>query len=270
MLEPCVCLDLVFEGWDTPAAIDAVAEAGINAFEIWGWRDKDIERIRERAEQRQLTMVAMSLDPAVRIVDEGNVPEFLRSVRESIEAANRLHCGRLVVHVQEVPHGTGEPWYSSKERMDLLKAQRSNIAKALKAAAPFAEDSGVALMIEPLNTLVDHDGYCLSCSRHGIEVLKEVDSPAVRMLYDIYHMQVSEGNIINNITENIGFWGHIHVADAPGRHDPGTGEINFINVLTSARRAGYDGYVGMEYIPLQEPVVSIKATADIIRAGNRE
>jgi hydroxypyruvate isomerase len=182
--------------------------------------------------------------------------------------AERIGCRRLVVHVQPVPTGSGPSRLAEAAREPILRRQRRNIAAALKPAAALAEASGVALMLEPLNTLVDHHGYCLSCCGDGVEVLREVGSPAVKLLFDIYHMQISEGNLISNLTANVDLVAHLHVADVPGRHEPGTGEINFLNVLSSARAAGYAGCVGMELVPTADPLAAIRSTARIIEQAN--
>jgi hydroxypyruvate isomerase len=267
-LVPCVCIDLVFKGWDTLKAIDAVAAAGIPAFEFWGWRDKDIGAIAESAKRHHLQIAAMSLDPAVRILEGDADAAFLKSIGESLAAAKRIGCRRLVVHVQQVPMGSGASRFPDPARDQVLRTQRRNIASALKKAAPLAEAAGVVLMLEPLNILVDHNGYCLSCSGDGAEVLREVGSPAVKLLFDIYHMQISEGNLIGNITANVDLLAHLHIADVPGRHEPGTGEINFPNVLTAARSAGYDGCVGMEMVPTGDPLAAIRAAARMIELAN--
>ena len=263
-LVPCVCIDLVFQGRDSLEAIDAVAAAGIPAIEFWGWRDKPIEAIGERAKRHRLQVAAMSLDPAVRILDGNADVEFLKSVEESLAVARRIGCRRLVVHVQQVPMGSGTSRFPDPARAQVLGTQRRNIAAALKKAAPLAEAAGVVLMLEPLNILVDHNGYCLSSSGDGAEVLREVASPSVKLLFDIYHMQISEGNLIGNLTANADLLAHLHIADVPGRHEPGTGEINFPNVLAAVRAAGYDGCVGMEMAPTGDPVAAIEAAARMI------
>jgi hydroxypyruvate isomerase len=206
----------------------------------------------------------MSLDPAVRILDGDADAEFLKSVAESLAVAKRIGCRRLVVHVQQVPMGSGASRCPDPARAQALHAQRRNIAAALKKAAPLAEAAGVVLMLEPLNILVDHNGYCLSSSGDGADVLREVGSPAVKLLFDIYHMQISEGNLIGNLTANVDLLAHLHIADVPGRHEPGTGEINFANVLAAVRSAGYDGCVGMEMVPTGDPLAAIKAAARMI------
>lgn len=267
-LTPCVCIDLVFQGRSPLEAIDAVAGAGIPAIEFWGWRGRDLDAIADRARRHRLEIAAMSLDPAVRILDGDALDDFLASVEESLSAAKRIGCRRLVAHVQPVPMGAGPSRLRDPGRETVLRTQRANVAAALKRAAPLAEAAGVVLMLEPLNVIVDHAGYCLSTSGDGAEVLREVGSPAVRLLFDVYHMQISEGNLIANLTANVDLLAHLHLADVPGRHEPGTGEISFPNVLSAVRSAGYTGCVGMEMVPTGDPVEAIRSTARMIERAN--
>jgi hydroxypyruvate isomerase len=120
----------------------------------------------------------------------------------------------------------------------------------LTLLAPLAERYGVTLNLEPLNTTVDHAGYWLDSSQAGFELVRRVGSPNLRLLFDIYHMQVMEGNLIARMRAHLDLIGHIHVADVPGRHQPGTGEINYRNIFCALRDAGYDRAVGMEFAPL--------------------
>ncbi|MDQ3054782.1 MAG: TIM barrel protein, partial [Actinomycetota bacterium] len=126
---------------------------------------------------------------------------------------------------------------------------RATAVENLKRAAPLAEDAGIVLMSEGLNS-VQTPGYFLDTSTLGFEIVDEVNSPAVKFQYDVYHMQIMEGNLIDTIKANVVKIAHIQIADVPGRHEPGTGEINYPNVLKAIEDAGYDGYVAFEYVPL--------------------
>jgi hydroxypyruvate isomerase len=140
--------------------------------------------------------------------------------------------------------------------------KRKSVLEGLKSLAPYAETAGVILVLEPLNTLVDHAGYWLNRSQAGIDLVKTVNSPNIRLLFDIYHQQITEGNLIERITHNLEWIGHIHVADVPGRHEPGTGEINYANIFARLRSADYQGYVGLEFSPT---VASEKAAAEALK-----
>ena len=108
--------------------------------------------------------------------------------------------------------------------------------------------------MECLNTLVDHVDYFIASWQEGVAITRAVDSVAVGLTFDAYHHQVNEGNLISSLTQEIDLVRHIHIADVPGRHEPGTGEINYLNLLSAAKRAGYDGYLGLECVPTQRDV----------------
>ena len=272
MLQMSVCIELIFADRDFPARIDAVADAGLPAFEFWGWEDKDIASIAESKEAHGLEVAALSVSPQVNLLEGDSIPDFLNAIRESCQVAHQLGCKRLMAHAHDVPWAAGQPWYSCLGD-DTEKARRrmqhDNIVRAFKQAAPIADAEGVTLLVEPLNTLMDHSGYFIGSSQEGFSIVREVDSPSVRLLFDVYHMQIGEGNLISNLTEHIDLVGHLHVADVPGRHEPGTGEISFLNVLSAAKRVGYDGYVGLEYIPSGDSMASLHLIRQIVDQVNR-
>jgi len=137
-------------------------------------------------------------------------------------------------------------------------AQRELVVGKLQAAAPLLEDSGMTAVLEPLNVLVDHAGYYLVTTAEGLGIVDEVGSPNVKLLYDIYHQQISEGNVIRNLTENLDRIGHVHAADNPGRWEPGTGELNYAVIFRKLDEAGYQGYVGLEYRPSKDPAETLR------------
>ncbi len=271
MLQVDVCIEMIFTDRDFIARIDAVAEAGLPAFEFWGWRNKDLPAIIERQKRHGLAVANLEVDPKVDLLGGESIPAFVQGVREGCRVARQLGCKCLHTPVQDVPWGPGQPWYAymGDERQTALHcSQRANVVRALKAAVPVAEGEGITLLLEPLNWLVNHAGYFVSSSREGFEILAEVDSPALRLLCDFYHQQITEGNLINTFTSHVKQMGHVHVADVPGRHEPGTGEINFLNVLGAVKRAGYDGYVGLEYEPSADSLSSMQLIRHIVDQVN--
>jgi hydroxypyruvate isomerase len=135
-----------------------------------------------------------------------------------------------------------------------------NSADGLRRVAKAAEDAGVLLAIELLNSKVNHPDYQCDHTAWGVKVIEAVDSPAVKLLYDIYHMQVMEGDIIRTIQDNHQHFGHYHIAGNPGRNDPDASqEINYPPVLRAIEATGYTGYLGMEYTPKGDPVESLRA-----------
>lgn len=134
-----------------------------------------------------------------------------------------------------------------------------NTAEGLRRVAKAAERAGVTLALELLNDKVDHPDYHCVHTRWGVEVCKRVDSPAVKLLYDIYHMQLMEGDIIRTIQANSGYFAHYHIAGAPGRHEPDdTQETNYRGVVSAIAATGYSGYIGHEYVPLGDPLKALR------------
>jgi hydroxypyruvate isomerase len=228
--------------------IDTVAEAGLKAFEFWQWKEKDLDAIRERAQSRGLQIATFALDTGGPMVASGHVAEFLAGLKGTLETARRLQVKTLLCTV-------------GQELQDVdRKTQHASIAEKLKAGAPLLEDAGVTAAVEPLNILVDHRGYYLSTSAEGLEIIDEVGSPNVRLLFDVYHQQITEGNVTQNLTRNIDRIGYVHIADVPGRHQPGTGELNYANIFKALEGAGYQGFVGLEYRPHGDAAESLKQT----------
>ena len=121
----------------------------------------------------------------------------------------------------------------------------------LRFAAEATEREGIRLLVEALNS-GRFPGFYLNQTRQAVELINEVGSSNLRILYDTFHMQIMEGNLTNTIKDKLPYIGHIQIADNPGRHEPGTGEINFENLLRFIDEAGYSDWIGCEYIPLND------------------
>ena len=132
-------------------------------------------------------------------------------------------------------------------------------AEGLRRVAKAAEEAGVYLVLELLNSKVNHAGYQCDRTEWGVEAIKRVESPRVKLLYDIYHMQIMEGDLIRTIQDNHEHFAHYHTAGNPGRNNlDETQEIYYPAVITAIRDSGYDGYVGHEFIPIGDPVEALK------------
>jgi hydroxypyruvate isomerase len=131
----------------------------------------------------------------------------------------------------------------AKEKIDTM-------AENLRMLAGHPEAASCTLLLEPLNTALDHRGCFLNHSAPGVEIVRRVDSPRVKLLYDIYHMSMMNEDVLTEIDRNLDWIGYFHVADLPGRHQPGTGRIDYQAVNTLLRRARYEGFIGMEFSAL--------------------
>ena len=240
MLKLSACIEMIYSDLPFVERIAQVGRAGLRAFEFWGWEDKDIDAIGEAKDKAGVAVASIVGSGGGDLVDPAQRGAFVQGVGKSIETAHRLGCKTLIIVT-----GNGRAGVPRA-------AQHHSIVEGLKQAAPLAEAESVTLALEPLNILVDHKGYYLSTSAEGFQILNEVASPNVKLLYDIYHQQITEGNLIANIEAGIKDIAHFHVADVPGRHEPGTGEINYRNVFKRIDALGYQGYVGLEYGPVAD------------------
>ena len=146
-----------------------------------------------------------------------------------------------------------------------VDSQKSLLIENLKRVADICEKEDVIVVLEPLNSLYDHKGYYLDSSYIGFEIVKAVNSPAIKILYDCYHMQIMEGNLVNSILTNIDFIGHFHSAGVPGRNELHCGETNYPFVIEAADKAGYDRYFGFEYWPTYDNQASLKDVFAYVR-----
>ncbi len=239
-----VCVDALYMGKSFPEGMRETKEAGIDAFEFWSWWDKDLDQIAAEKEKLGLTVAAMCTK-FISLVDPSQHEQYLAGLEESLKAAEKLGCKTLI---SQVGADTGE----ARDK------QYAALLRGLKLAAPRLEKSGVTLVVEPLNTAVDHAGYYLSSSKEAFQLAREVGSENVKILFDIYHQQITEGDVIRSIRENISLIGHFHAAGNPGRHEIDTGELDYPNIFRAIEETGYTGYMGLEYFPLEPPLEGLK------------
>lgn len=246
-----VCIEMVFSNPVFTDRIPQVKESGIEYFEFWGWGGKDLEAIKSSSQECGVKPSVFGCSGG-SLVDSANRGEFLKGVEESIEVARDLGVSRLIATTGNELHGVSRD------------AQHNSVVEGLRAAAPLLEAAGITLVVEPLNLLVDHAGYFLASSDEGFSIVDEVGSPCVKLLFDIYHQQITEGHIIKRITSNIARIGHFHVADNPGRNEPGTGELNYRNIFKAIRETGYEGFIGLEYHPKADPVATLRSVKALL------
>jgi hydroxypyruvate isomerase len=230
-----------------------VKDAGFTHYEFWPWRDKDIDAIVALNRELGLTPVQFSASPVkgfghgITSPDPVRRDEFEEEIRSAVAVAKKLGVKKICVVAGEETKG-----YSREE-------QTQAVIAALKAGAKIVEPEGITIILEPLNVLVDHPRQLIIRSEHAALVLKVVGSPNVKMLFDIYHQQISEGNLAGNIRKYHDLIGYYQLADHPGRHQPTTGEINYPFVLWTIHETGYGDPIGMEMSPKGDPMEAFNA-----------
>ena len=226
------------------AAIRTVADLGYTAVETYDWRMLDTTAVKEILEETGVDLVSI-LVMENRLTTPACRDLWLESLKATCEAASKMGVKRAIT---QVGNDTGAP----------REAQHVSIVETLKAARPILEQYGVTVMPEPLNIKVNHPGYYLTSAAEAFDIIREVDSPFVKVVYDIYHQQVTEGDIIPTVTKNLDLIAHLHSAGHPGRHELWEGELNYKYIFDAIDKAGYTGACGLEYGPLTDPVESLK------------
>jgi len=234
--------------------LDRAAEAGFSAFEFWPWRDKDIDAIASKSRALGLTptqFTAWGFTPGMN--DPANHDDVVSEIEESCRVANRIGAKLMTVVA-----GDDQPGMTQDQMHD-------NVITALRRAAPVAERHDVTLILEPMNIRVDHAGHCLYGSAPAIKIVEAVGSSHVKINWDLYHLQITEGDLCGHLAEGMPHIGYVQLADSPGRNEPGTGEVHYNRVLKELDALGYDGYVGLELNPLttEQKAVEAVARADV-------
>jgi hydroxypyruvate isomerase len=245
-----VCIDAVFQGKNFLEGMKTVKETGYQAYEFWLWWDKDIKAI-EKAQKALGLEAAAFCTKFVSLLDPGLRGDYIKGLKETLEVAKYLECKTII---SQVGYNLNDV---SRE------AQYQSIVSGLKEAVPFLERADTVLVVEPLNVLVNHMGYFLSSSQEAFNIIDEVGSPNIKVLYDFYHQQITEGNLISTISANISKIGHFHAAGNPGRHEITSGEINYPEVFRAIQKTNYKGFIGLEYHPLNDATEGLKQVLDI-------
>ncbi len=223
-------------------------QSGFDAVEFWSPEGKDLKRIASLCKELGLPVSSLSGDgPSFSLCDDSHRKGYVEYARRAIEAAILVGSPLIVLHSNALGEG-GKVVDRYAERS--VHRLYMNMAMTLSRLAPYAQEAGITCVLEPLNIQVDHAGNLLRTIADAVEVVEAVGSPAVKVLYDLYHMQIESGNLLSVFAQNQKHIGHIHIADNPGRHEPGTGEINYSTVLSGIETLGYEGVVACELSPL--------------------
>jgi len=244
-----VMLWTVFEKLPFEQRLEKVHEAGYRAVQLVGeyrkWSENDFRRAN--AKRREL---GLTFDCTAGLKHSAGDPRardaFLEDVRNELKIMERIECPGLIIMSGNVIPGLSP------------QAQHQSCVESLKRAAELVEGKDVTLYLETID-LEENPHYYLWSVAEAFKVIGEVNHPRVKFLYDFYHAQISGGNLIALLERNADKLGLVHIADVPGRHEPGTGEINYLNIYKKLAELKYHRYVAMEFIPAGDPVKTLAA-----------
>ncbi|OWV80117.1 hydroxypyruvate isomerase [Rhizobium sp. R634] len=243
------CVEWLFaeEGDSFPDRIRRAHAGGVTAVEFWRWTDKDLDAIEAALDETGLAITSLVAEPMIALTDAANRQAWLKGLDESAAVARRLGAPVLIAQA-----GDDLPGLSREE-------QRQSLTETLKAGADLLEGSGVRLGVEPLNTRIDHIGYFLASTREGLDIVDDVARPEIGIVYDIYHSAVMDERTEEVLDGRLDRVFHVHIADHPGRNEPGSGGIDLAHRLNWIFANGYDGAVGLEYRPTRSGADAVKA-----------
>jgi hydroxypyruvate isomerase len=269
MLKTDICIEPLFPGLNSPEKIRKIAETGFKAVEFWFWDyefdgqnlipvPKNIDEIAAIISDLDLVVndiVVNSSDGAIggSLTNIKDKARYLVRLEETIAIAKRLKCNKMITCTGNIQESVS------------MEDQHEAIIETLSCAAEIAEKEGMILLLEALNSTIDHPGYFLTSSKKGFDIVKQINSPNLKLLFDVYHMQIMEGNLVNTIKNNIDYIGHFHSANLPGRNELYSGEINYRFILEEIGKTGYNGYFGLEYWPVGDSAESLKKSMEFLK-----
>jgi hydroxypyruvate isomerase len=248
-----VMLWTVYEKLPFDQRIEKVAEAGYHAVELVNeyknFSKEDYAKFRAKKSELHLTVDATS-GISHSLCDSSQRDALLNEVRAKLPVLEELECNKLIIlSGDKVPGQTAQQMHE-------------NCVESLKRAADIAAAKNVGLLLENIDP-EENPKYFLTSVSEGFEIVRSVGASNVQFLYDFFHDQIAEGNLLAKLEKNLDLIGVVHIADVPGRHDPGTGEINYPNIFRKLGQLGFNGYVAMEFIPEGETVAALRAAREM-------
>ena len=232
-------------------AMDLAKSNGLSAIEIFDFEGRDLELLAAEAKKRDMEIISFCQKNGKFWGDPARLDEFVRGFCDSVEAAKKLGASNVIVSDDLYP-------------TDLPGEQvHAAMVEGLKRLAPLAEQAGLTVIAEPLSGKYFRDAV------EPFDIIREVNSPNVKLLYDIFHFQLIAGNITKTLRENIDLIGHIHGAGAPDRGDMTEGELDYSYILEQLSKTGYDKYFGLEFFTFENREEKVWKSAKLVRR-NRE
>lgn len=254
-----VSIDILFGKWgeimETEKflnCMETVKKAGYDGIEFLNWWNVDLDAVAAKKDELGLEVVTIPTKCEC-MGAESEREAFLENLKKSIEAAHKLGCKSIFTS-------------AGHERMFLSREVFfDNMIETLKEAGKILEGQGVTLLIEPVNVKVDHAGVFPLDAHDAFMMMRVLNDPNIKILFDIYHQQRTDGNILETIGLNIDRIGHLHAAAAPGRNEIEFSEINYRYIVKEVEKMGYDGYLGMEYSPTMDVYTGLVRSKELLQ-----
>ena len=256
IFQKSACIETLYTELPFLERFRAAGADGFDFVEFWSWTDKDLAAVKAAADAAGIGIYGFNGDADYSLVDPTHKQKYLDYLKESIAAAKKVGAASVTIHSNAL--GGGGIVVNHYDNLSHT-VKLCSMYDMLLECAKIAEESGIDMNLEPLNITTDHVGNYLAHTQMAAEMTRLIASPRLKVLYDVYHMQLNEGSLCDTIAKYADQFGHIHVADVPGRHEPGTGEINYTKVFDQLAESGYTGRVGFELFPKTTTAEAVKA-----------
>jgi hydroxypyruvate isomerase len=251
-----LCIEMAFSGLPFEQRLAAAAKAGFRYVEMWfvdgSFRGtgEELAAMARRHRVKLTNTVIGAPDGSIGggLTDPANRRQWLDRVRMTLAFNLAASIPATIVCTGNVAAGRSD------------RQMEKSVLAGLEATVTLAEAAGVTLLLEPLNTPYDHAGYWLTSSDRGAAICRQIGSDRMKLLFDCYHMQIMEGDLLKHVERNLDVIGHIHSAGVPGRHELFEGEVNYPFLFKKIEQLGYQGVFGLEYMPSMSDAISVRKT----------
>lgn len=248
-MKPSICIEMLFPDQPFEERVRRIASYGFGAVEFWSWRDKDLPRLKSVADGCGVEIANFSGQRVGDLLDPGQHEVVLRDFESALSSAATLGCRNLMVLAQELGEGgrvvRQQPHEAAPEQIAAIAAGVRRLLERIPG------NESIQISLEPLNTRLDHAGYALSSVRSAAKVVEAVADPRFGLLVDFYHQGVMGDDLVGIVRTYARMMKHVHIADVPGRHEPGTGSVDWASIIGELGAQGYEGYVGFEFSPVE-------------------
>lgn len=260
-MKTSICIDSIYREIPFEERIRQAARDGFDFVEFWNSEGRDAESIAKILKEVGIQLLSFNGDDQVSAVEPDNEATYLAYLEKQLIFAKACGSKALAVHSNALD-GEGKVINDYAEIPDPVKLM--NLYAVMEKAAALAETYEVDLNLEPLNIHIEHVGNFLDSTAMAADIVKKIDSPRLKVLYDAYHMYVNGEDMEQTIKENWQQIGHVHIADSPGRGEPGTGEIDYQRLLSLLDEVGYQNTIGFEFFPVTDSSTAIQAVKQLL------
>jgi len=256
------CLEMLYDDLPFKNRLAVAKKAGIDSIEFWDWRNKDLDDLKKQLLNLGMQVSNISGNRTFGMIDADERENFMSEVRETSAIAKQIGCPTLMLLVQKLEEPNNAGKLPSKPLSE--NEIEETIITCGVEVGKMADELDLNFVIEPLNDAMDHPHYVLKTTAMAIRIIEAINHPRVKLLYDIYHMAMQNEDIYADIENELHHIGYFHIADKPGRNEPGTGTINYAEILSILKKKKFAGTVGFEFLPKHDTQSALRTAFKLI------